>query len=365
MSGIIKIKLIVFFLLLRLQLAQLGMHIDEGDIPEYLSNGLDPQKKQRSWDFEEEEQEQEQKQEQNQNQWQIHAYIESQSGICSAESPHDVRYEKNDRCKTTGPKKIIKDEDDDDEEADPAANGDEDDNDNDNDEEDDDDEDNGDDEGDDEDGDNGMHLEDEAFVERITCLLGSLHKHTKAMTDNLKILRSRLGARKNRKPPSQAQSGGSTCRKNNFGTMLAGHPTHVKWLKKPDFYGEEEPCGQEKCDAPESSEEYEDIRRPQQAFSEEHRLLVPPLLQLIQGSATLQSHLKDRQETAAGSRNRYWMPSREQLATEELELQAPPQSLAEDESQLRCEDYEARLRRLMDNRDEIERNVMRMISPRH
>ncbi|XP_017004400.3 uncharacterized protein [Drosophila takahashii] len=352
-----KIKLIIFFLLLRLQLAQLGMHIDEGDIPEYLSNGLDPQKKQRSWDFEEEEQDQER----DQDQWQIHAYIESQSGICSAESPHDVRYEKNDRCKTTGSKKIVKDEDDDDEEADPAANGDEDDNDSDNDE-DDDDEDDGDDEDDDEEGDGGneMQLEDEAFVERITCLLGSLHKHTKAMSDNLKILQSRLGTRKN--SPSQSQSGGSTCRKNNFGTLLAAHPTHAKWLKKPDFYGEEEPCGPDKCDAPESSEEFEEGRRPQ-ALGEEHRLLVPPLLQLIQGSATLQSHLKDRQEAAAGSKPRYWMPSREAWAPEEL--QAASKSPAADKTQLRCEDYEARLRRLMDNRDEIERNVMRMISPLH
>jgi len=319
---------IVFIYLLHFQLAELVMHIDDGDGPEHLNPRLYQQKRQRSWDLEED-------QDQDQDQWQIDTYMESRSGICSAENSHDVRYEKNNRCKA--PKKVVKDEDDDDEDADPAANSDDDD--------DDDDEEDGDDENDEEG--NEITMEDKAFVERITCLLGSLHKHTKAMTDNLKILQSRLGQKKNTSP-------GTMCRKNNFGNR---HP-NAKWLKKPDFYGEQEPCGEEKCDAQESLE-LEDNHQPEHPFSEDQRIIVPPLLQLIHGAASLQSHLKGRQENTL-SRPRYWMPSRE--APEDL--QAPLNSLPEDKTLLRYQEYEARLRSLMDNRDAIERNVMKMISPR-
>ncbi|XP_016962507.1 uncharacterized protein LOC108032946 [Drosophila biarmipes] len=326
----IRIINIVLVLLLYFQLAQLVMHIDDGDGPEHLSARLSQHKKQRSWDFEE-------GQDQDQDQWQVDTYMESRSGICSAENAHEVRYEKNNRCK--GPKKVVKDEDDDDEDSDPAANDDEDD--------DDDDEEDGDDENDEEG--NEFSMEDEAFVERITCLLGSLHKHTKAMTDNLKILQSRLGSKKSTAP-------GTMCRKTNFGTMISGHP-NAKWLKKPDFYGEQEPCGEEKCDSQEGME-LEDSQ-PAQPLGDDHRIVVPPLLQLIHGAASLQSHLKGRPETSE-PRPRYWMPTRE--APEDL--QAPLNSIPEDKTLLRYEEYEARLRSLMDNRDAIERNVMKMISPR-
>ncbi|XP_043659774.1 uncharacterized protein LOC122624336 [Drosophila teissieri] len=328
MSWLTKIIIIVN-LLVHIQLAELIRYLDEGDTFDGFSSIFQQPKKQRSWDLEEDH-------DPDRDQWKGNAYVDSQSGICPAENPQDVRYEKKNRCKAA--KKIVKDEDDD-EDADPAANSDTDDDSkcNDGDEEE------GDDEADEEEAEE-MGFEDEAFVARINCLLGSLHKHTKAMTDNLKVLQSRLTKKKD-----------TSCRgnSNSHGTTPTEHPS-VKWSKKPDFYGRSEPCGDERCYTEESAAN-KDV--PPEALTEDRRLVVPPLLQLFHGPVQLQATLNSGQDIT-GSRSRYWMPSPE--SPNEFQ---PPQVQPEEKTQVRYEEYEARLRRLMDNRDEIERNVMKMMSP--
>ncbi|EDX02556.2 uncharacterized protein LOC6525613 [Drosophila yakuba] len=328
MSWLTKI-VIIFILLLQIQLAQLIRYLDEGDTFDGFSSIFQKPKKQRSWDLEEE-------LDPDRDQWKGNANMDSQSGICPAENPHDVRYEKKNRCKTA--KKIVKDEDDD-EDADPAANSDSDDDSNDCHEDD------GVDEAVGEEVTEEISFEDEAFVARINCLLGALHKHTKAMTDNLKVLQSRLTKKKD-----------TSCRSNHHGTTPTEHPI-VKWSKKPDFYGLSEPCGDERCYADESAMMHKDVP-PEVPLTEDRRVLVPPLLQLFHGPAQLQATLNSGQDIT-GSKSRYWMPSPE--SSPEVQASSPVQP--EEKTPIRYEEYEARLRRLMDNRDEIERNVMKMMNP--
>lgn len=325
MAWLTKI-IIIFILLLHTQLTQLIQYIDDGDTFDGFNSIFEKPKKQRSGAMEDDF-------DRDRDQWKVNTDMDSQSGICPAENPNDVKYEKKDRCKVD--RKMVKDEDDD-ENADPAGNSDDDDI-------HDGDEDNGDDEAYEEE-DVDISFEDEAFVSRINCLLGSLHKHTKAMTDNLQILQSRLSKAKN----------DNICRNNNQGTTPTEHPS-LKWSKKPDFYEATELCADDNCHFEDSVDNKE--VQPQ-AFTEDRRVMVPPLLQLFHGPVQLQTTLNSGQDIT-GSKSRYWMTSPE---TSE-EFQASSQLQPDEKNQERYEDYDAKLRRLMDSRDEIERNVMRMITP--
>ncbi|XP_032581266.1 uncharacterized protein LOC6618023 [Drosophila sechellia] len=317
--------IIIFIVLLHIQLAQLKQYIDEGDTFDGFNSIFQKPKKQRSGAMEDDI-------DRDRDQWNGNTDMDSQSGICPAENPQDMKYEKKDNCKAD--KKMVKDEDDD-EDADPARNSDDDDiNDG--------DEDNGDDEANEEE-DGEINFEDEAFVARINCLMGALNKHIKAMADNLQILQCRL-----------IKKNDNLCKNNNQGTTPTEHPS-LKWSKKPDFYGSSEPCGDDNCHIEESVDSKE--VQPQ-AFAEDRRVLVPPLFQLFHGPVQLQTTLNSGQDIT-GSKSRYWMSSPESSD----EFQASSQVQPDEKNQVRYEGYEAKLRRLMDSRDEIERNVMRMISP--
>ncbi|KAI8033600.1 hypothetical protein M5D96_013650, partial [Drosophila gunungcola] len=210
-------------------------------------------KKQRSWGTKE-------FQEHGPYQWQ------SQSGICSAENVHDVRYEKSGGSKST--KKVVKDEDDD-ENADPAAIG----------------QDAGKQDG-----------NDKVFV----------------------------------KGKVKGKSPGSTCGKSSFNPLLSGHPK-AKCSQKPKAVADQKHCAldgtatEERSKALGSNTGLGDRRKP-----------VSPLLQLIHGSAHRQTHLKNRQDI----------------------------TFSADKNQLQYEDYDAKLRNLMANRDAIDRNVAKLMGPR-
>uniref|UniRef100_A0A6P4E603 Uncharacterized protein LOC108038421 n=1 Tax=Drosophila rhopaloa TaxID=1041015 RepID=A0A6P4E603_DRORH len=304
---------------------------DSGDNFGHLRPRLFNQKKQRSWDHGEFE-------DQAQDPFPISSCLDSQSSICSAENPNDVRYEKNHGCKS--PKKVVKDEDDD-EDADPAANSDDADMDNCKD----------DDEGDDESDQDGSEVSagDEAFVARISCLLRALEQHTKSMADNLKTLQSRLAK------STKTQS--TTCRKNNFGTLLSAHPK-AKWSRKPMAFREPDQCAQDGM-APEVKVESLDHQPEALGINTadgEHRMLLPPLLKIIQSPAPQKSHLQSRQDITG---SKYLLPTREVAGR----IEAQSKSHFDEDTQLQYEEYEAKLRRLMANRDAIERKVKSLTAP--
>lgn len=116
MAWLTKI-IIIFILLLHTQLTQLIQYIDDGDTFDGFNSIFEKPKKQRSGAMEDDF-------DRDRDQWKVNTDMDSQSGICPAENPNDVKYEKKDRCKVD--RKMVKDEDDD-ENADPAGNSDDDD----------------------------------------------------------------------------------------------------------------------------------------------------------------------------------------------------------------------------------------------
>ncbi|XP_017056245.1 uncharacterized protein LOC108098065 [Drosophila ficusphila] len=336
MTLISKIS-VILCLLLHIQLGQVQQcPEDANDAYEQWNPNAHRPKKQKTWELELEED-----LEPEEDQWQVNTCVADQSAVCPAENPHDVKYElpndfryfKNNRCKS--PKTISKDEDDD-EDADPAAMGDDDD-------ADDDDEDDGDDEND-EDNENDFNGEDEAFAARISCLLGALQKHTQAMNDNIQVLQSRLAKKK---CPSNA----------NLNTIIPEHP-QSKWLKKPEGFGEREPFVQK------TNTDFEDLLPPisstKIAYGDHHRMQVSPLLQLIQRPTSLQSHLKSPKDKEKPEAH-HWMQMRTRGSP--AEFQDTIKSHPDEEPQVKYEEYEARMRRLMANRDVIERKVMQVMGP--
>ncbi|XP_017133415.1 uncharacterized protein LOC108149994 [Drosophila elegans] len=323
MATIIKM-IIVFWLFEHFHLGQV-YHIESSGVGVgHLRPGSFNQKKQSSWAMVE-------FQEHGPSQWQ------SQSGICSAENVHDVRYEKSGGSKTT--KKIVKDENDD-ESADPAAIG-----------------------------QNGGNQDGnkKVFVGRISCLLGAIQKHTNAMTDNLKILQSRLckvkgqgkgkvkgkikgktngkgtvkskgkvkgkgnGKGKSKsQEKSKSKSPGSTCGKSTINPLLSGHPT-AKCSQKPKTFAD-----QKQCTLDDTATEKRLKTLGSNTVRGDRRKPVSPLLRLIHGPALRQTHLKSRQGI----------------------------TFSADKSQWQYEEYDAKLRSLMANRDAIDRSVAKLMGPR-
>ncbi|KAH8336139.1 hypothetical protein KR074_004198 [Drosophila pseudoananassae] len=171
--------------------------------------------------------------------------------------------------------------------------------------------------------------EQEAFLARMSCLMRSLDKHTRAIHRNLKTLQSRLNKAHER------SSQGSTCRKPELNT----HPKD-KWFENPQQEAKEN--DPEQC-----------ARGPQSPQSlpsnSDNRLKVSPLLKLLNNPAALQS----KPESPG-----YWMSTRPKVTSgNDISVHFNKRSNP------RYEEYEARLRRLMANRDAIERNVMKVMGP--
>lgn len=146
----------------------------------------------------------------NLDQWQTNSIRDSPS---RSPRPGDVSYEKPQAPKKN-PKKIVRDEDDD-EDLDMAA-GDDDD-------EDDDDE--------FMDGDE-INVDDEAFVARISCLMGALDHHAKAITGNVKNIETRLG---------KLRPQGNGRKKSNKNNSKGNHPK-TKWSQKSRYSQDLKEC---------------------------------------------------------------------------------------------------------------------------
>ncbi|KAH8256647.1 hypothetical protein KR026_009133 [Drosophila bipectinata] len=322
--ALLKNKIILLFCLF-LQFEKAHFQFDDEDgqdnFPQRYSRESSKRKKyETSWRSEDD-QDQEQMQAQDPEQdpdeqlW-PRDHRECPTSICSAENANALRFEKPWPKKLGSANKFNKAKDDKDVHNMPLKC----------DEDDDDDGDDGDD--DDEDDDDDDEAEDdeylsdgeqEAFLARMRCLMKSLDTHTRAIHRNLKILQSRINKAKER------SSQGSTCRKPDFYT----HPKD-KWFENPQQ--------EEKENHPE---------HPQSPPSNsDNNLKVSPLLKLLNNPAALQSNPE-----SPG----YWVPNPVLTRPEDISVHFNKRSNP------RYEEYEARLRRLMANRDAIERNVMKVM----
>lgn len=331
---------------------------------------------------------------------------ECPTSICSAENANALRFEKPWGKKPTMMKKLIKD----DKDAHKMAMKYEDEDEDDGDDEDDDDDDDDDDE--DEDDEYLSDGEQEAFMARMTCLMKSLDTHTRAISRNLKILQTRLN-----KAQDRSNQGSITCRKPDF----SAHPKG-KWFENPEQdQRDPEQCGptkainnrqdnlysalsarspirsenlqdserQESPEAPQRSQNLQDPQEPQrpetlQESSEksqssqdpqspqssqgpqspqspssnaDNHLMISPLLKLINSPAALQS----KQDSSP-----YWIPAPISTRSEAMNLDDMASTFnkrSKDSQRERYEEYETRLRRLMANRDAIEKNVMKVMTP--
>ncbi|KAH8373238.1 hypothetical protein KR009_008031 [Drosophila setifemur] len=320
-----------------------------------------------------------------------------EAAICPAENPNDVRFEKSWSLKS--PKKTAKDEDDD-EDGDPAANDDDEDCNREDDED-------GDDEEDDDTDSNGD--EDEAFGARVSCLLRALDDHSKALSENINKLHSRFEKSNDKhKEKTQDKAKGSSCRKNTFGVVLKKHPK-TKWFEDSTISKKTEQCDQdielndedefkdtdtsleleqekltdkeqisdqeniketeEKVAAPDkittldklsSLEDIKssDINQPDtiaDTFSAlDQPLLVSPLLKLINNPSVLESDSQNKKDSRQASG--FWVP---------VEKSPDVNINSKTDSRDMYQEYEERLRRLMANRDAIEKNVMKVMATLH
>ncbi|KAH8344784.1 hypothetical protein KR067_007389 [Drosophila pandora] len=264
---------------------------------------------------------------------------ECPTSICSAENANALRFEKPWGKKPTTAKKLIKDDKDTHKMAMKYEDEDEDDG---------DDEDDDDDDDDDEDDDDDYLSdgEQEAFMSRMTCLMRSLDTHTRAITRNLKILQTRLNKAQDR------SNQGATCRKPDFNAHPKG-----KWFENP----QQEQKDPEQC-VPTSIKRMDNHQdNPYTPLSPssngDNQLMVSPLLKLINSPAALQS----KQDSSG-----YWIPAPISTRSEAMDLDDMAASFnkrSKGNPRERYGEYESRLRRLMANRDAIEKNVMKVMTP--
>ncbi|XP_017106395.2 uncharacterized protein [Drosophila bipectinata] len=338
---------------------------------------------------------------------------ECPTSICSAENANALRFEKPWPKKLGSASKFNKAKDDKDVHNMPLKCDEDDDDDGDDGDDDDEDDD------DDDEADDDEYLSDgeqEAFLARMRCLMKSLDTHTRAIHRNLKILQSRINKAKER------SSQGSTCRKPDFYTHpkdkwfenpqqeeKENHPEQCvpeatkkvnnrqdtpvytpnsphspqRLLNLQDSQRSESPQGSQspqRSDYIQDSESSQNLATPQQSqrqqepqrpqglqdsqgpessqgapgpqspqsppSNSDNNLKVSPLLKLLNNPAALQS----KPESPG-----YWAPNPVLTRPEDISVHFNKRSNP------RYEEYEARLRRLMANRDAIERNVMKVM----
>ncbi|KAH8322870.1 hypothetical protein KR059_009306 [Drosophila kikkawai] len=237
--------------------------------------------------------------------------------ICPAENPDDMSYE-NYSAVQLNRKKIAKNEDDG-EDLDAASGDDDDDG--------------------DECGNDKLNVDDSAFVARISCLMASIERHIKAILGNVNKIETQVGNLK-----SKGTNG--KCKQDKEPTPK------TKCFKQSKYFQDKEwRLGQEKH----NQEDFKVALGQKLENNPIHtKLLTQNKEDISLPGLGIQSLNKGLTTFPSGAKMEYIKSDLKTIWPAPIEHNPKP-----------YEEYEARLRRLMANRDAIERNVVKMLGPRH